>query len=354
MKNSSSIINRSSGFTLVEVLMAMTIFMLVTGTIYGVLLVAQKSRTAVTSQVQLTKNVRLGLNLIGRDTYNAGFGYPLKNAVVLRDNRIAVLLGVPPDVDTSRDTVPPIMAGNNVNANTFNETPGVLTDQLTILFKDSTFNPQGAVPGKEVSQPLNIGAATTTGGIDEIVPISGSNANCRVNDLYLVTGNTGSTLGVATALSGGNKVQFANGDLLGFNQTGTGGALRSITTPASMLRVRMVTYFVTNGGILTRREYVNVPPPAPAAAFVDNPLVYGVEDFQITYLMDSGLEVENPSAGPDGIAGTPDDDQTALAAVRQVRLKISVRTTELDQRGQPLKLYQTATFSTRNLGYEAN
>lgn len=343
------------GFSLIELLLAMTVFMVVTGSIYGVLQVAQKSRSAVTNQVQLTKNVRLGLNLIGRDTYNAGYGYPLKNTVVLRDNRIATLLGIPVDVDSSRDTVPPIIAGNNITLNTFNETANVRTDQVTFLFKDSTFNLQGSVPGKEVSQPLNINAATTTGGgIDEIIPISGTNANCRINDLYLVTGNTGSTLGVATALSGTNKVQFANGDLLGFNQTGTSGALRSITTPASMIRVRMVTYFVTADGTLIRREYVNVPPPATATAYVDEPLVYGVEDFQISYIMDSGTEVLNPSAGPNGIAGDADDDQTALEAVRQVRLSISVRTTETDQQGRSLRLTESATFSTRNLGYEAN
>ena len=55
----------------------------------------------------------------------------------------------------------------------------------------------------------------------------------------------------STALSGTNKVQFSNGDVLGFNQTGTAGPLRGITTPASMQRVRMVTYFVAADGIYT-------------------------------------------------------------------------------------------------------
>lgn len=343
-----------AGFSLIELLASMVVFMVVTGSIYGVLQVARQSRGAVSTQVQLTKNVRLGLNLVGRDTYNAGYGYPLLSTVVLRDNRISTVLGIPNDVDTSRDTVPPIIAGDNITVNTFNETPGVRTDQVTFLFKDGSFNLVGS-PGREVSQPLNINAATTSGtGIDEIVPISGSNANCRVNDLYLVTGNSGSTLSVVTGLSGSNIVQFANGDILGFNQTGTSGALRSITTPASMIRVRVVTYFVTADGTLMRREYANVPPPAPASAFTDEPLVYGVEDFQISYIMDDGAEVANPSAGPDGIAGNADDDQSALAAVRQVRLSISARTTELDSRGQPVRVTETATFSTRNLGYDAS
>lgn len=337
----------NEGFSIVELIIAMVVFMIVMGAMYSVMSLSLLSRGVVNRQVPLSKSVRFGLNLVGRDTYNAGYGYPLRNTVVLRDNQISVLLGIPPDVDTTRDTVPPIIAGNNITLNTFNTTAGVRTDQVTFLFKDSTFN---VVNG--VSQPLNINAATTTGGgIDEIVPISGSNANCRVNDLYLVTGNTGSTLGVSTALSGTNKVQFSNGDVLGFNQTGTSGALRGITTPASMHRVQMVTYFVTAGGTLTRREYVNV---LPAVNFVDEPLVYGVEDFQIQYVMEDGSLSDNPSAGLDGIPGNADDLQTNLAAVRQIRYTLSVRSTELDQTGQVNRVSMTSTFSTRNLGYDAN
>ncbi len=342
------------GFSLLELMFAMTIFLVVTGSIWGLLRVSLLSRSVVNQQVQLAKNVRIGLNLIGRDTYNAGFGYPLRNVVIMPDNRVSTLLGIPSDFDTSRDTIPPILAGNNVTLNTFNTAANIRTDQVTFLFKDSTFNLVGS-GSAAVSQPLNINAATTTsGGIDEIVPISGSNASCRVNDIYLVTGNTGATLGLATALSGTNKVQFSNGDVLGLNQTGTSGPLRAITTPASMTRVRMVTYFVAADGTLTRREYANVPPVVPAVAFVDEPLVYGVEDFQIQYVMDDGTVVDNPSAGLDGIPGNADDTQTLLSAVRQVRYTISVRSTELNSNGQPYRETMTSTFSTRNLGYDVN
>lgn len=342
------------GFSLLELLVSMVIFLVVSSSIWGVLRVAQMSRSTVSQQVGLTKNVRISLNLMGRDTYNAGFGYPLRNTVVLPDNRISTLLGIPNDFDTTRDTVPPIIAGNNITLNTFNTTPNIRTDQVTFLFKDSTFNLVG-IGASAVSQPLNINAATTTGGgIDEIVPISGSNTACRVNDIYLITGNTGSTLGLATALSGTNIVQFSNGDVLGFNQTGTSGPLRSITIPASMQRVSMVTYFVTAAGILTRRVFANAPVVSPPVAFVDQPLVYGVENFQIRYVMDDGTLNDNPSAGPDGIAGTADDNQTSLAAVRQVRFTVDVRSIELNSAGQYYRESMTSTFSTRNLGYDVN
>lgn len=338
---------QQSGFSLLELMVSMVIFLIVSAAVWGVLRMAQQSRSAVTEEVQLAKNVRIALNLISRDTFNAGFGYPAASTVVLPDNRISGALGIPNDFDTSRDTVPPVIAGNNITLSTFATTANTRTDQVTFLYKDNTFN---VISG--VSQPLNINAATTTtGGIDEIVPISGSNAACRVNDVYIVIGNTGSTLGLSTALSGTNKIQFSNGDLLGLNQTGTTGPLRAITTPASIQRVRMVTYMVTPDGILTRREYANV---TPAVAFVDEPLVYNVENFQVQYVMDSGAVLDNPSAGADGVAGTADDVQNNLAAVRQIRFTVSVRSTEKNSKGEPFTESMSTTVSTRNLGYEAS
>jgi type II secretory pathway pseudopilin PulG len=339
---------------MLELVISMVLFLVVTGTVFGLLQVARQSRTIISENSGLNRNVRVALNLIGRDTYNAGYGYPLRNTVVLPDDRISALLGIPPDFDTTRDTIAPIIAGNDLHLNSYSTVANTLTDQITFLFKDTTFNLVGTADAS-VSQPLSINAATTTGaGIDQIIPLSGSNAACRVNDIYLVTGNTGSTLGVATELAGTNRVRFANGDILGFNQTGPSGPLRQITLPASMQRVIMVTYFVTSDGTLTRREYANRPPTVPATAYVDQPLVYGVENFQIQYILDDGTLSDNPSAGPNGIPGDEDDTPSNLAAVRQIRVTISVRSVEKNAAGQPFKLSMTSTFSTRNLGYDAN
>lgn len=339
------------GFSLIELVISMTVFLIVTGSCLGILVFARQSRKMVSQEAELSKGTRVSLDLLGRDTYNAGYGYPLNSTVVLPDNRISILLGIPNDFDTSRDTIPPIVAGNNVNIDNLNPDTTARTDQVSLLYKDTTFNLIGAA-GLAVPQPLNINAATTSPtGVDEIVPISGSNSACRVGDIYLVTGNTGSTLGVATGLSGTNIVQFANGDVLGFNQAGAGGPLRGITVPASMQRVKMVTYFVTADGTLTRREFANV---TPVVSFVDSPLVYRVQDFQIRYVMDDGTVTDNPSAGTDGVAGNADDDQVRLRAVRQVRFSLRVMSSENDTRNNPFTLTMTSTFSTRNLGYEAN
>ena len=116
-----------------------------------------------------------------------------------------------------------------------------------------------------------------------------------------------------------------------------------------MQRVRMVTYHVTPDGTLMRREYGNSASTDP---FVDDPLVFGVEDFQIEYVMDDGTISADPSAGPDQVAGTPDDTEANLAAIRQIRFTIKVRTTESSATGLFNRVTMTSTFGTRNLGYD--
>ena len=166
-KVSSDTANQS-GFTILELIIAMVIFLIVTGAAYGVLLVAKRSRTTASQQVQLTKNVRLALNLVGRDTYNAGFDYPIKYSVNLRDNRMQNLIGIPADAGTADDPIPPVIAGNNVNTNTF-ANPNTNTDQVTFLFKDSSFNLVGSTTptDKRISQPLVISSLTRAGNINQ-------------------------------------------------------------------------------------------------------------------------------------------------------------------------------------------
>lgn len=324
------------GVTIVELIVSMILFMMVTGVVLGLVTAARQSRKTIDNQVQLTKGARLGLNLLGRETYNAGYGYPVDSSVRIPDGRLSARLGTTPDANATRDPVPPIIAGNDLNVNNYNQAPGTMTDQVTFLFRDNTFN---VVSG--VSRPLNINAVSTNlaTGIDEVVPISGSNAGCRRNDLFLVTGNNGSALAVVTGLDGTDKLQFANSDILNFNLAGASGPLTAIQTPGSMVKVVMVTYFVTADGVLTRREFAN--DETAGGPFVDMPLIYNVENLQIQYSMDDGSLLDDPPTAN-------------LEQVRQVRFTVSIRTNERDPQGAPVQITQTSTFSTRNIGYDAN
>lgn len=326
------------GVTIVELIVSMILFMAITGVMLGLLNAAKLSRSTIDNQTQLTKGARMGLNLLGRDTYNAGYGYPVDSSVRVPDTKLSALLGTPPDANATRDKVPPIIAGDELNVNNFNTTAGTMTDQVTFMFRDMTFNVTSGI-----SEPLNINAVTTdlATGIDEVIPLSGSNAGCNINDVFLVTGNNGSTIAVVTDRPGADKLQFSNDDILDFNLTGATGPLTAIQTPGSMIRVRMVTYFVTADGVLTRREHGNDSTLLTARPFTDSPLVYGVENLQIQYYMDNGDLLDSP----------PSEN---LEKVRQVRFTIGVRTNELGPDGEPIRITQTSTFSTRNIGYDAN
>jgi type II secretory pathway pseudopilin PulG len=354
-----------AGLTLLEILVSMTVFTVVSASVFGLLKVGQTTRTAISNNVELTKTTRLGLNLFGRDTANVGLGFPYKNATILKDNKIATLLGIPPDVGTTADKIPPILAGNNVNPNTFNTTPGVMTDQVTFFFKDVSFNPVGPA-GRQSSKKLDFQLFTAGTNVDELTLNTPADvALCRVNDVFLIAGQNGAfTLGMVTGInSSTRKLSFATGDKLGLNNpfNSPQGELRSMfptTTGTFIVRVKMVTYFVTPQGVLTRREFGNVKPPdLPSSGYVDEPLVYGVEDFQLKYIMNDatyGAVLDNPGAGPDGIAGSPDDTPTPLTEVSQIRVTITARTTEVDSRGVPVRATQTSTFATKNLGFDVN
>lgn len=325
-------------------MVAMIIFLTVTASIWGLMQVGIRARTTTNESVQLTKSVRVALNLVGRDTYNAGLGYPSASTVLVADNKLANILGIPADANTAGDNVPPIIPGNNITVNTFNLTAGVRTDQVTFFTRDTTFNVVGAgPPDRRVPQPLSTTLPVPiTATVVELQTTTGTNSMCAVNDLFLVTGGDGNAkLGVVTSLPAPDRIRFTEGDrLLLNNGTAADSVQGTAAGPAqvSLQRILMMTYFVTADGILVRRRYNNAPP----SGWVDEPLVYGVENFQIQYVMNDG-----------SISDSPTTVQAEQGLIRQIRYTITVRSTENGPNNQPYRETMTTTFSTRNLGYEA-
>ncbi|MEO6393935.1 MAG: prepilin-type N-terminal cleavage/methylation domain-containing protein, partial [Pyrinomonadaceae bacterium] len=105
------------GFTLIEMMVSILLFLIVTGAVYGLLVVARKSRTTTSQRAELMKSIRVALNSVQRDALNVGYSYPTTNPTMLPDNRLFTLLGIPNDINTTRDLVPPVMAGDRVNTN---------------------------------------------------------------------------------------------------------------------------------------------------------------------------------------------------------------------------------------------
>jgi prepilin-type N-terminal cleavage/methylation domain-containing protein len=351
-------VSLQGGFTIMELMISMAIFLVAGGAMLGLMNVASKSGDATSQRTELLKNARTGMTTIGRDIFNAGYSYPT-TSVLLPDNKLSGLIGVPNDIDNSRDLVAAVSAGKEVNTNGLETAAGVIsgrkTDQITMVYQDNSFNRDA----KGVSQPLQVSEPSfiaTGTPLDEIVPLAGNDAAaCRPNDIVLVTGSTSAAIGVITSIDG-QSVRFAGGDVLGFNNPNASelvNPMRNIKAPTTLRRISLVTYKVTHDGALVRTVYGNNPAATLARPSREEPLVYGVEDMKVEYVLHNGTVTRNPIAGPDETQGTSDDVPANQYQVRQVRVTLTVQSQEKQANGSPYRVTLTSVFETRNLGYAA-
>lgn len=352
---------RQSGFSLLELLIAMILFLIVTGSIYGLMQLGTYDRNRASRRTDVLKNARVAVELIGRDVLNAGLGYHRRGAVV-PDNFNSTQLGIPADVDGNRDMLTSVVVGNNIYTNNLNANTGVRTDSISFAYRDLEFNAGNVIDLLGVSAGGNptvprLTSKTLTGM-----------AAAQPFDLYLVESDTSQVLIMATAVNGTNTVDAAPGDPIGVNQAlngvGQNGSIlrqclssadtNCTTYSATMKRVFLVSYKIKPDGTLVRMIYGNNRGGAAGAQIQELPLAYNIEDMQIKYVLDDGTTSDNPSVGPDGIVGTTDDDWQGFNRVRQVQVTIKVQSTEIDEKTRvPETITISSNYATRNMEYDA-
>lgn len=330
-----------AGFTVVEMMISLTVFVIVVGAIYGLLEVGRAGRFNTNQRWEVLQNVRIALNAVGRDAINAGVDYPNLGAMI-PSSKLTIVHGAD-DGDSNPDFLTPVFAADNVN-----DVNGVATDQVTFLYIDDSFNGGTSVPASAISAP---GVTPMTATIQ-----SGyTNGPFNIGDIYLISGQNATALGVVTGKSSTDTVTFADTDPLTLNGTGAAAAVNRVTAPASMSKVAWITYFVadqdgngTGTGTLMRRVYggfnqaTNLP-----INWTDQPLAFGVENMQIQYVLADSSVVNSP--GP-----------SQMQEIRQVRVTITVRSPDPDPKNldpvtrkpRPFRSTLTSSFSTRNLVYE--
>ena len=350
-----------AGFSIMELLIAMVIFLIVTGSIYGLLALGRFDRNRSSRRSDVLKNARVAVHMIGRDVLNAGLGYHSRGAMV-PDNFNSTQLGVPADVDAVRDMLTSVVVGNNINTNNLSRTAGLKTDTISFAYRDPDFN------GGNTINLLGVGAGATASVPRLTANTATGAAAAQPYDLFLVESDTSQVACMATAVNGTNTIDMAPGDPLGLNQalngSGVAGSLlrqctssadtNCTTYSATAKRIFLVSYKVKPDGTLVRMVYGNNRGAAATAQVQELPMAYNVEDFQIRYVLDDGTVTDNPSVGPDGLVGTIDDSWQEFNRIRQLTISIRVQATEADERsGQLESISFTSTFSTRNIGYDA-
>lgn len=352
---------RQLGFTLIEMMVAMVVFTIVIGSVYGLLQVGLIDRNRASRRADVLKNARAAMHLIGRDALNAGLSFN-KSGALVPDNFIATRLDLPADADTDRDILTAVIGGNDRFANILNADVNARTDLLAFAYRDSDFN-----AGNVISLN-NAAAAPAAPATVRLQTGAGGATNARVSDLYLVESDSTQVAVMATGVPSTSNIDVAPGDPLGMNQalngTGTGVSLLQKCTAtvtenctsyvASVKRFLWVAYKVKPDGTLVRIVFGNNTGATAAEQIQELPVAYNIENFQIRYVLEDGTSTDNPSAGADGLPGTPDDEPSNFNLVRQITVTLTVQATENDEQlGRPDSITLTGTFSTRNLEYDA-
>lgn len=361
IENSLSIRTSQGGFSLLELLVSITIFLIVTGSIYGLLQIGQIDRNRASRRSDMLKNARTAIHLIGRDALNAGMGYHKRGAVV-PDNFLSNRLGIPADLNTERDFLTSIVVGNDLFTNNLNADANVRTDLISFSYRDLSFNSGNTISLSGVAAPSGSPhIARLTTGTDQATA-------SRVFDLYLVESDSSQIAVMATGIPNTSRIDVAPGDPLGlnqaFNQSGTNGSLlkqctvtiteNCTTYLASAKKFTWVAYRVKPDGTFVRMIFGNNTGRPIDEQIQEQPLAYGVQNFQLKYIMEDGSTVDDPTVGEDGLPGTTDDQPLNSNSIRQIMVTLQVQSSEIDeQTGKPAVVTLNAAFSVRNLEYDA-
>lgn len=338
------------GFTIIEVMVAMTLFLIVTGAVYGLMRTARFDRSTTNQRVEIAQSARNALNAITRDGINAGYRFPLGGAR-LPDDKLAALFGGAGDAGTEQDVLSAVISGDNVNANNLVRADGTTgrTDQVTFVFRDPGFNGDDGLPIVSIvnaGSQVNLTASSSIGGVtlQSLYIISGSSSGNSFNAIGAATNaqTTGST----------PNIIFADSDFLNVNEPGAVSSsspspIAQVPVPASLSRIAFVTYRVLDDGTMVRTDY-GVDDSAEGGTpdgRRDVPVAFGVENLQISYVLENGTRSDAPAN---------------MNSVRQIIVTITAQSPETDSRMREAsgtrpyrhRVTLSTTINTRNLAYE--
>jgi type II secretory pathway pseudopilin PulG len=348
------------GFTIVELLIAIVIFMIITGAIYGLLDMGRGQHNQASRRTDVLKNVRSAVHLIGRDALNAGLGYH-QNGAIVPDNFLSEILEFPADADSERDILTAVVAGNDLFTNDFQADTNERTDSIAFAFRDLDFNDGRTIDLKDVKP--GTGATAVRLELDK-----SETTHIKPFDMVLVEAGSTQVAAIVTSVVDNKNIDLETADPLQINlprdAAGINGSLlkkcepptlieHCVTEVSSLKRIFWVSYRVKQDGTLVRIVYGNHTGNPSNQQIIEQPLAYNVKDLQFQYVLADGTITDNPLAGPDGDVGTEDDRPNDFNLIRQVKINIEVQSTTLDEKtGKPEMIKLDAIFSLRNLQYD--
>ncbi|MBX7174134.1 MAG: prepilin-type N-terminal cleavage/methylation domain-containing protein [Pyrinomonadaceae bacterium] len=353
--NKTKYFNRSeAGFSLVEMMVSVTVFLIIMSAIYGLLRIGLITRDTLNKSSETSKNARSSINAVGKDVINAGLGFSRVGGVV-PDDFVSELLDTPKDTGSERDILTAIIAGNDIRESDLSKN-GQKNDVIAFAFRDLSFNNGNSivVTDAPISSILNNSIVLKTN--------SGECSVCNPYDLYLIESKEGKQAVVmATAIPDSSTMVLGRNDPLALNQPVVDGSnKRSILIPCLLgntsdcftysagvtaKKIYWVSFNVEADGTLVRTTYGNNTGGTASQQIQKQPLAYGVQNFQVRYLMQDGTISDDPS--------NKNKTPLKMNEVVQVEISITIRTDGNDAGVTNTELINvTSTFSTRNLKYD--
>ncbi|HKR13477.1 MAG TPA: hypothetical protein VJT15_15540 [Pyrinomonadaceae bacterium] len=339
--------SNQAGFSLMELMIVVCLLIVILGAVLLLLKDSIKLSATTFELTEAQESLRTAQEFINRDLITAGDGLRNINNICLSSNFVSNYLTKNNTGSTCGSglvNLPLIQSDNDLpGSTTVTGTNPVLkvrsnptaTDRISILQIDPSFTP--------ITLPPN---AINASGSN--ISVSAADINkFTEGEIYFITSSAGATFGTITSRNVNSRnLIFASSDTYGLNQPGNGGPINIVsdkgTLPTTIMRMRMIHYFVNENGLLVRR----VLGVGGGSGYLDSVIAERVVNLQFRYflnLLDDTGFVAQP------VAQLTTEEQQA--AVRQVEVTVTTETIRPVSNGRTQTISSTTTTSVRNLQF---
>ncbi len=322
------------GFSLAELLVAMSITVVVTGAAFIALQEAGRSSESASVIADVNQNLRVAMNMLIRDLLQTGegtrTGIPIPTGVgvlpIVRPGPAGSEWTFP-----SRYTVLPAVSPENGTGILVN---GIATDVLTLFYEDRRLDMSGVFPtiaadGSSVTFPDGFAIDDPAIGIKP-----GDLIRFGEGAMQEVTSVSGQTVYFDdTAESGLNQRSAPGGSVMALQ---TGG----VWPPLEMHRIYMVTYYlmVPTSGPITSPHFIRRVNYGEERA-----IAIGIENIQLTWDLVDG--VTNPTYVSDF------NDETLEGQIRKANIYMAGRSLAETGRNQVVRTSLSTQVSLRSMSF---
>jgi prepilin-type N-terminal cleavage/methylation domain-containing protein len=290
--------SRQRGFTLVELLVSMTIVLIVTGGALSAFSYALRASDTIKEKLDLNDQMRIAIDLMVRDFIQVAQGLPDTKVISVPSGGATTQIQRPSPPNQNylfpagKTELNAVSTGDGLGPLIRN----ISTDMVSIIYADNL--PCQGCPDAFAAANATVAANGQTVTItDATRPVFNVLDSVRAGDLLMFSASAGTAIQMVTTTPTSQAMAFAPNDAMNINQQGSpaGSILRldndAVTTntfPVGVTRIRMVSYYIDNVTDPTLPRLVR-----QINMNAGRVVAFGIENLQFSYDLVDG--VNNPT-----------------------------------------------------------